>query len=62
MQTSNLGDVLSKLVYLNISQTGVWSPQSPFVIYLGLEPPMGVWGLSPQPLGDFCKFLEKKLF
>ena len=24
MQTSNLGDVLSKLVYLNISQTGVW--------------------------------------
>ena len=20
----------------------------------------GVWGQSPQPLGDFCKFLEKK--
>ena len=21
---------------------------------------MGVWGQSTQPLGDFCKFLEKK--
>ena len=41
MQMSNLGDVLSKLVYSNVSQTGVW-------------------GQSPQPLGDFCKFLEKK--
>ena len=38
---SNLGDVLRKLVYSNVSQTGVW-------------------GQSPQPLGDFCKFLEKK--
>ena len=38
---SNLGDVLSKLVYSNVSQTGVW-------------------GQSPQPLGHFCKFLEKK--
>ena len=28
------------------------------------QPPMatGVWGQSPQPLGDFCKFLEKKAF
>ena len=45
---SNLGDVLSKLVYSNGG--------------LGAEPPvaMGVWGQSPQPLGDFCKFLEKK--
>ena len=40
---SKLGDVLSKLVYSNVSQTGVW-------------------GRSPKPLGDFCKFLEKKLF
>ena len=23
---------------------------------------MGVWGQSLQPLGDFCEFLEKKLF
>ena len=42
---SNLGDVLSKLVYSNVSQLPV---------------AMGVWGQSPQPLGDFCKFLEKK--
>ena len=50
----NNGDVLSKLVYSNVSQTGVWgrSPQ--------LSVTMGVWGQSPQPLGDFCKFLEKK--
>ena len=40
---SNLGDVLSKLVYSNISQTEVW-------------------GQSPQPLGDFSKFLEKKSY
>ena len=40
---SDLGDELSQLVYLNISQTGIW-------------------GLSPQPLGDFCKFLEKKSY
>ena len=40
---SNLGDVLSKLVYSNVSQTGVW-------------------GQSLQPLGDFCKFLEKKSY
>ena len=47
MQMSNFGDVLSKLVYSNVSQTGVWVA-------------MGVWGRNPQPLGDFCKFLEKK--
>ena len=51
---SNLGDLLSKLVYSNVSQTGVWgrSPQPPVA--------MEVWGQSPQPLGDFCKLLEKK--
>ena len=51
---SNLGDVLSKLVYSNVSQTGVWgrSPQPTAT--------MGVWGQSPQPLGDFCAFLVKK--
>ena len=51
---SNFEDVLSKLVYSNVSQTGVWgrSPQ-PLVV-------MGVWGQTPEPLGDFCKFLEKK--
>ena len=51
---SNLGDVLSKLVYSNVSQTGIWgrSPQPPVA--------MRVWGQNPQPLGDFCKFLEKK--
>ena len=38
---SNLGDVLSKLIVSNVSQTGVW-------------------GQSPQPLGDFCTFLDKK--
>ena len=38
---SNLGDVLSKLVYSNVSQTGVW-------------------GRSPQPLGNLCTFSEKK--
>ena len=45
---------MSKLVYSNVSETGVWgqSPQPPVA--------MGVWGQSPQPLGDFCKFLEKK--
>ena len=50
---SNLGDVLRKLVYSNVSQTGVWgqSPQPPVA--------MGVWGQRPQLLGDFCKFLEK---
>ena len=52
---SNLGDVLRKLEYSNVSQTGVWerSPQTPVA--------MGVWGQSPQPLGDFCK-LWKKMF
>ena len=51
---SNLGDVLRKLLYWNVSQTRVWGRS--------LQPPvaMGVWGQSPQPLGDFCKFLEKK--
>ena len=53
---SNLGDVLSKPVYLNVSQTGVWGlrPQPPV--------PMRVWGRSPQPLGNFGKFLEKTCF
>ena len=51
---SNLGDVLRKLAYSNVSQTGVWrwSPQPPVT--------MGVWGQSLEPLGNFCKFLEKK--
>ena len=51
---SSLGDVMSKLVYSNVSQTGVWgrSPQPPVAV--------GVWGLCSQTLGDFCKFLEEK--
>ena len=51
---SNLGEVLSGLVYSNISQTGVWgrSPQPPVA--------MGAWGQSSQSLDDFCKFLKKK--
>ena len=51
---SNLEDVLSKLVYSNESQTGIWgrSPQPPMA--------MGVWGRSPQPLGNLWMFLEKK--
>ena len=51
---SNSEDVLSKQVYSNVPQTGVWGriPQPPVA--------MGVWGQSPQPLGDFCKFLKKK--
>ena len=57
VKSLTLEDVLSKLVYSNVSQTGG----------LGAEPPkspvaMGVWGQSPQPLGDFCKFLEKKSY
>ena len=53
---SNVGDVLSKLVHSNVSQTGVWGrrPQPPVAV--------GVWGQSPQPLGDFCVFGKKKLF
>ena len=53
---SNLGDVLRKLVYSNVSQTGLWGRN--------LQPPvaMGVWGQSPQALGDFCKFLENKSY
>ena len=53
---TNLGDVLSKLVYSNVSQTGVWgqSPQPPMA--------MGVWGQNPQPLGDFSKFFGKKSY
>ena len=47
---SNLGDVLSKLVYSNVLQRGVWGPPKA----------MWVWGQSSQPLGDFYKFLEKK--
>ena len=56
MQMTNLGDMLSKLVYSKVPQTGVWGQSS--------QPPvaMGVWGQSPQPLGDFCKFLEKKSY
>ena len=46
---SNLGDVLSKLVYLNVSQTGVWG-QSP-------QPPVAM-GVSI--FVRFCKVLEKK--
>ena len=53
---SSLGDELSKLVYSNVSQTGVGgrSPQAA----------EGYGGLRalPQPLGDFCQLLEKKLF
>ena len=50
----NLGNVPSKLVYLNVSQTGVWerNPQPPVAT--------GVWGQSSQPLDNFRKFLEKK--
>ena len=52
---SNLGDVLSKLVYSNVSQKGVWgrSPQPPVA--------MVVWGQSPQPLSDFCIFGKKAI-
>ena len=53
---SNLGDVLSKLLYSNVSLTGVRGicPQPPVA--------MGVLGQSPQLLGHFCKFLEKKSY
>ena len=46
---SNLGDVLSELVYSNVSQTGVWG-QSP-------QPPeaMSRWAI-------FVSFWKKKLF
>ena len=56
MQMSNLGDLLSNLGHSNVSQIGVYGriPQPP----VGIR----VWGKAPNPLGDFCKFLEKKLF
>ena len=48
---STLGDVLSKLLYSNVSQTGS-----------GGGAPSGYGGLKAKPpaLGNFCKFLEKK--
>ena len=51
---SNLGEVLSMLVYSNVPQTEVWgrSPQPPVT--------MGVWEQSPQLLGNFRKFLKQK--
>ena len=51
MQISNSGDVLRKVVYHKRCTEGG----------LGVEPPeaLGVWGRSPQPLGDFLCFLEK---
>ena len=52
---SYLGNVLRKLVYSNVSQTGVWGWSSQLPVA------MGVWGQSPQPLGDFCK-IWKKMF
>ena len=52
---SSLGDVLSKVVYSNVSQTGVWglSPQPPVA--------MGVWG-QRAIFGRFVSFWKKKLF
>ena len=52
---SNLGDVLSKLVYSNISVTdgGLRAEPTAAGGYKGL-------GAKPQLLGDFCTFLEKK--
>ena len=47
---SNLGGLLRKLVYSNVSQTGVWAPVA-----------MGVWQ-SPQPLGDFLSFWKTKSY
>ena len=38
---SNLGDLMSELVYSNVSQTRAW-------------------GQSPQPMAEFCTFLEKQ--
>ena len=51
---STLEDVFSKLVYSNVSQTGVWG-RSPHPSVA-----MGVWGQSLKPLGEFCKFFENK--
>ena len=50
---SNLKDVLSKIEFSNVPQTGVWGqiPQPPVA--------MGIWGQNPQQLGDFYKFFEK---
>ena len=48
---SNFEDVLSKLVYLNVSLTGVWGP-SP-------QPPVAM-GYGGFALGELCKFLGKK--
>ena len=52
----NLGDVLNKLLYSNVSQKGVWgrSPQPPAA--------MGVWGAAPSRWAIFVRFWKKKLF
>ena len=53
---SNLGDELSQLVYLNVSQTEVWerSPQPPVAV--------GAGGNAPSRLAIFVSFWKKKLF
>ena len=53
---SNLGDVLSKLEYSNVSQTGFWGwiPQPPVA--------MGLWGRSSSRQAIFVSFWKKKLF
>ena len=56
MQMSSLGDVLSKLVYSNVSQTGVWgrSPQPPEA--------MGPGGKAPSRWAIFVSFWKKIYF
>ena len=51
---SNLGDVCEEpSVFKGITNGGRGAePQLPVA--------MGVWGRSPQPLGNFCKFWGKK--
>ena len=61
---SNLGDVFSKLMYSNVSQTGVWGRIQQFLFLaagcgnLGAKPVFGIF----ENFSDFCTFLEKKLF
>ena len=51
---TNLGDVLSKLMNSNVSQTGVLGriPQPPVA--------MGVWGQAPSRWAIFVSFWKKK--
>ena len=55
---SNLGDVLSKLVYSTVPQTGVWGRSR----WLWGPVAMGVWGKAPSRWAIFVSFWKKSYF